>query len=30
MPGDNVNIDVDLIHSIALEQGTKFSNRDGG
>ena len=30
MPGDNVNIDVDLIHSIALEQGTKFSIREGG
>ena len=30
MPGDNINIDVDLIHSIALEQGTKFSIREGG
>ncbi len=30
MPGDNVNIDVELIHSIALEQGTKFSIREGG
>ena len=30
MPGDNINMDVDLIHSIALEQGTKFSIREGG
>ena len=30
MPGDNVNMDVELIHSIALEQGTKFSIREGG
>ena len=30
MPGDNIDIDVDLIHSIALEQGTKFSIREGG
>ena len=30
MPGDNVTITVELIHSIALEQGTKFSIREGG
>ena len=30
MPGDNVNMDVELIHSIALENGTKFSIRGGG
>jgi elongation factor Tu len=30
MPGDNVNIHVELIHPIALEQGTKFSIREGG
>ena len=30
MPGDNVTITVDLIHPIALEQGTKFSIREGG
>ena len=30
MPGDNVNFDVELIHPIALEQGTKFSIREGG
>ena len=30
MPGDNVEMIVDLIHPIALEQGTKFSIREGG
>ena len=30
MPGDNVTFDVELIHSIALEEGTKFSTREGG
>ena len=30
MPGDNVDMIVELIHSIALEQGTKFSIREGG
>ena len=30
MPGDNVNISVELIHPIAIEQGTKFSIREGG
>ncbi len=30
MPGDNLSIDVELIHPIALEQGTKFSIREGG
>jgi elongation factor Tu len=30
MPGDDVTIIVDLIHPIALEQGTKFSIREGG
>ena len=30
MPVDNVNIHVELIHPIALEQGTKFSIREGG
>ena len=30
MPGDNVNFEVELIHPIALEQGTKFSIREGG
>jgi elongation factor Tu len=30
MPGDNVEMEVELIHPIALEQGTKFSIREGG
>ena len=30
MPGDNVDMTVDLIAPIALEQGTKFSIREGG
>ena len=30
MPGDNVNMHVELIHPIAIEQGTKFSIREGG
>jgi elongation factor Tu len=30
MPGDNIDMSVELIHSIALEQGTKFSIREGG
>src|SRR5574344_307089 len=30
MPGDDVAITVELIHPIALEQGTKFSIREGG
>ncbi|MDN6617697.1 MAG: elongation factor Tu, partial [Enterococcus sp.] len=30
MPGDNVTIDVDLIHPIAVEKGTTFSIREGG
>ena len=30
MPGDNVSIDVELIHPIAVEQGTTFSIREGG
>ena len=30
MPGDNVSIDVELIHPIAIEKGTKFSIREGG
>ena len=30
MPGDNVVLDVELIHPIALENGTKFSIREGG
>ena len=30
MPGDNVELTVELIHPIAIEQGTKFSIREGG
>ena len=30
MPGDNVEMTVELIHPIALESGTKFSIREGG
>ncbi len=30
MPGDDVEMIVELIHPIALEQGTKFSIREGG
>ena len=29
MPGDNIEMTVELIHPIALEQGTKFSIREG-
>ena len=29
MPGDNVTIDVTLIHPIAIEEGTRFSIREG-
>ena len=29
-PGDNVKITVELIHPIALEQGTRFAIREGG
>ncbi len=30
MPGDNVDMNVELIAPIAIEQGTKFSIREGG
>ncbi len=30
MPGDNVTINVELIHPIAMEKGTKFAIREGG
>ncbi|AQP53863.1 elongation factor Tu [Vagococcus penaei] len=30
MPGDNVAMDVTLIHPIAIEEGTRFSIREGG
>jgi len=30
MPGDNINMEVDLIIPVALEQGSKFAIREGG
>jgi len=30
MPGDNVNLDVELITQVALEKGSKFAIREGG
>ena len=30
MPGDNIEMDVELISPIAIEEGTKFSIREGG
>ncbi len=30
MPGDHIEMEVELIHAIALEEGTKFSIREGG
>ena len=30
MPGDNVTLTVELIHPVAIENGTKFSIREGG
>ena len=30
MPGDNVNIDVELITPIGIEQGQRFAIREGG
>jgi elongation factor Tu len=30
MPGDNVNLEVNLITPVALEQGSKFAIREGG
>ncbi|MHB8111879.1 MAG: elongation factor Tu [Bellilinea sp.] len=30
MPGDNVNMEVELIVKVALEQGSKFAIREGG
>jgi len=30
MPGDNVNMEVELIIKVALEQGSKFAIREGG
>ncbi|MBI4844670.1 MAG: elongation factor Tu, partial [Nitrospirae bacterium] len=30
MPGDNVNIEVELISNIAMEEGLRFAVREGG
>ncbi|MBI2201183.1 MAG: elongation factor Tu, partial [Armatimonadetes bacterium] len=30
MPGDNVNMDVQLIIPVALEEGIRFAIREGG
>ena len=30
MPGDNINIDVELITPIAAEEGLRFAIREGG
>jgi elongation factor Tu len=30
MPGDNVNLEVELITPVALEQGSRFAIREGG
>ncbi|MBZ0112336.1 MAG: elongation factor Tu, partial [Thermoanaerobaculia bacterium] len=30
MPGDNVNMDVELIAPIAMEKGVRFAIREGG
>ncbi|MDO8426232.1 MAG: elongation factor Tu, partial [Deltaproteobacteria bacterium] len=30
MPGDNVNLEVELITPIAMEEGVRFAIREGG
>jgi elongation factor Tu len=30
MPGDNVNLEVELIEPIAIEEGFRFAIREGG
>ena len=30
MPGDNVSMDVELIHPIAMDEGLRFAIREGG
>jgi elongation factor Tu len=30
MPGDNINMDVELLTPIACEQGLRFAIREGG
>ena len=30
MPGDNINVDIELITPIACEEGLRFAIREGG
>jgi len=30
MPGDNVNLEIELIAPIAMQQGVRFAIREGG
>ncbi len=30
MPGDNVTMEIELIHKIAIEEGLRFAIREGG
>jgi elongation factor Tu len=30
MPGDNVNLEVELITTVAMEEGLRFAIREGG
>jgi len=30
MPGDNIEMSVELIHPIAMEEGLRFAIREGG
>ena len=30
MPGDNVEMSIELIHNVAMEQGLRFAIREGG
>ena len=30
MPGDNVELEAELIHPIAMEEGIRFAIREGG
>jgi elongation factor Tu len=30
MPGDNINVEIDLITPVAMDEGLKFASREGG
>jgi elongation factor Tu len=30
MPGDNINVEIDLITPVAMDEGLKFAIREGG